>query len=503
VLNPPRFWVRTLLVAGGDLTSALTSQFGVGTPEAETVKRRVARSGHKARVLRILQPVFEDLANEVQRSLGYYKSLARDVKFDRVLALGGTMELPGLTDMLAASLQCEVKTIRDLSRIRFAPSLERDAVRAAVPGFCPALGLLVQGAGDARLHINMVPEELAMAGAVAAKKPWLLAAAVAVLIVAVILSVGEQVHAQEVARANQGLDFQAVQRAEDIEKQFRAQAEAVQSLENKLNSLARAEIPRDLYLHLLPAFAEMLPPDVYLVAQQFSWVEPMTLARGLSPIADWGTATRRYVAVAGGASTGGGRSTGVRGALVGDEEQLAFAAEMARLEEERGRQMVAQQMAEEQAARDAGYESMAPRGRSGPEGPRTSASSRGTAGPRGPAAAAQVEPVSSLQSRLVLRFVCESKQLDPRYIETQVFENLRKAQFPDDAKPAFTEVVQVGSLINIYRDEETLARLDEAGDGVQRFAGFEGYAIVNVGPAGQAVQEDAAAETTTTRRRRR
>ena len=111
-----------------------------------------------------------------------------------------------------------------------------------------------------------------------------------------------------------------------------------------------------------------------------------------------------------------------------------------------------------------------------------------------------IEPYASDRSRLVLRFVCESRTPNKDYIEQQVFEVLRKAPLPNETKPAFTEVQMLGEVIDVYRDNKTLQLLDGPGPDILRFAAFEGYGVVNVGPAGEPVDESAA---TTGRRSRR
>jgi len=487
VLNPPRFWVRTLLVAGDDLTNALTEQFGIGKAEAETIKRRLGRSTHKEQVLRILQPVFEDLTNEIQRSLGYYKSLAREVKFGSIVALGGTLEMAGLSQMLAAALQHEVKSIRELSRIRFAPSLPAQEVRSELPGFCAALGLLVQGAGEGRIRINMLPEDLAMASAVAAKKPWLMAAGVGLLFIAIVLSLGERLYAQDIVRVSERQSFTVLDEADKVDKEYRAQAAQVQAIEEQLAGLGESEVPRDIYLELLPLFSELLPDDVYVLQLRFEWKEPLEIAVTMPRIGDWKVATRRVVASR--------ATTPTRRTMAAAEPDDAFVAAMMAADEAK----VAAMIAAEEAARAAMFTNMGDErrdeGRSGPAG-----RGRGArAAARPTAFSRNVEPLASSQSRLVLRFVCESLTANKDYIEQQVFEVLRKASLRDGLKPAFTEVEMLGEVIDVYRDSETLETVDGPGPKIMRFAGFEGYAVVNVGPAGETVE----APTSETGRRSR
>ncbi len=187
VLNPPRYWVRTLLVAGNDLTNALVQKLGVTSQEAELIKARAGRSAHREQILRTLQPVFDEITNEVQRSLGYYKSLVRETKFDRILALGNAMRLEGMQQVLGGGLQYKVEPLRELRRIQVGEGVDREKLAEGLPGACAALGLIVQGAGAGRITINMVPEDIATAAEISRKKPWILAAAAGVLVIAGLL----------------------------------------------------------------------------------------------------------------------------------------------------------------------------------------------------------------------------------------------------------------------------------------------------------------------------
>ena len=488
VLNPPRFWVRTLLVAGGDLTNALIEQFGVGEPEAEKVKRRLGRSSHKERVLRILQPVFDDLISEVQRSLGYYKSLVREVKFARVVALGGGLEMAGLTQMLSAGLQYDVRTVRELKRVQFAPSLEAERVRALLPRFCPALGLLVQGAGLGRIRINMVPEEIAMTAAVDAKKPWLVAAGVGLLLIAVLLSLGQYLYAQDIAQSAQKIGrLSLIDQVAQWEKDYNSAMAAVNRLEGELRTLAKGDVPRDLYLELLPMFAEVLPPSVHVVNLQLRWQEPTDISDSMARIGDWGTVRARRVA----SSRTTARTTArPSGPPMGMAQQLA--AQQA---------AIAAVIASEEAQMGGPptEEGGVQRGGRGSGRRRRGASAAGRRGRASAAAGVEVQPLVSNQSRLVLQFACESGVPKKSFIQEKVFDALRDARLPDPSapggsKPAFTEVRMLGDVQDIWRDQTTLERVAGPGEGdeVKQFVAFEGYAVVNAGPAGEKPQAKSA-----------
>ncbi|NIM33374.1 MAG: pilus assembly protein PilM, partial [Pseudomonas stutzeri] len=105
------------------LTNAVVEKFGVSLEEAEQIKRVAGRSRHREQIMRVLGPVFDEIASEIQRSLGYYKSLAREVKFERAVMLGSALRMSGAAKMMASRLQYPVRTLTELSSIRFAASV--------------------------------------------------------------------------------------------------------------------------------------------------------------------------------------------------------------------------------------------------------------------------------------------------------------------------------------------------------------------------------------------
>lgn len=453
VLNPPRFWVRTLLVAGDDLTNALVEQFGVGNSEAEAIKRQLGRSGHKEQILRVLQPVFDDLVNEVQRSLGYYKSLARDVKFERVLALGSALRMTGLTQMLAGGLQYQVQVIQELKRVKLGGGLDPDKFAAALPGLCAALGLLVQGAGRSRVRINMVPEELALASSIASKKPWLVGAAVGVAVAVGALILGERAYAQAAASAGQGVAWTPLDEAKKIEQQYNTEAAAANQVESQLQTMAQSGIPADLFLELLPVYADTMPSNVFTVRLEFVWMEPNEIGPDMSPLSPSAGGMRRA-----GPTMGAPASA----AAAGREMGMAMAA-------------AASARARGTASR-AGMRGNVPSGASRP-GTAASLLGREAAG-----------PLSSAKSLLVMRFACESRLTSKESIQSEVFGALRKAQLPDELKPAYTDVRMLGDVHDVHRNKSTGETITEPGEGVETYVAFEGYAVVNTGPEAAAAR---------------
>ncbi len=447
VLNPPRFWVRTLLVAGDDLTNAFVQHFNVTVEESERIKRRAGRSAHKEQIVRILQPVFEELTTEIQRSLGYYKSLERGVMFDRVLIVGGALRMSGLAQTLSAEMQYKVQHLGELRRIRGEGSVDAERLRTALPGACAALGLVVQGAGQGRMEINMVPEEVVMARVVAQKKPWALASAVMFLLVVAFLVLGEWLYAGELRQADRQVRGDTLETVTKLENDYTQATDEAAELENKLASLADAGIDRDIFLLVLPVFADVIASkDVYVTRLDFSWMEPSAIALQVEALAgDRGV-------VPGAPPFGGGGLVGppAPGGAVG-----------ARL----------------------------PGVGVGARPPMPGLPGAGPLAAGGPAARRAYTGQYGDQSLLVLQFSCESTQRSLTYIEG-VLEALAGASLPDSSEPAFTEVKMLGEAYDVWRIGSTGAVTSEGQEGAVPYAAFEGFAVVNTGQGTEEVESE-------------
>jgi hypothetical protein len=105
-------------------------------------------------------------------------------------------------------------------------------------------------------------------------------------------------------------------------------------------------------------------------------------------------------------------------------------------------------------------------------------------------------------SRLVVRFACETTEISTTFIEDEFFGRLRALQFKDEARKAFHRVEMLGTVRDIWRNEKTYALTGGVNEDTdRRFVAFEGYAVVNLGE--QVADEGAGGGSARTSRSRR
>ncbi len=171
-----RVWVRTFPIGGHEFTSALVESFKLSYPKAEKLKRDAEQSKHARHVFQALRPVFSDLVQDVQRSIGYYQSMHSGVNLERLVGMGSTFQLPGLRKYLKQQLGMNVYRLENFKK------LTCEGPRAAEFGahslnYATAYGLALQGLGVSALNANLMPLDVAKQAMWAGKGKWFAAAA--------------------------------------------------------------------------------------------------------------------------------------------------------------------------------------------------------------------------------------------------------------------------------------------------------------------------------------
>jgi len=183
IAEADRVWIRPVPLGGNNFTNALCKAFKLPFAKAENLKRHAAESKHARQVFQAMRPIFGDLLTEVQRSIGYYTSLHRDSRIQRVVAMGNAFRLPGLRKFLAQSLGVEVEKVEGFNSLPDSPALNAPLFRENALSFGVAFGLAIQGLGLATIRTSLLPPEILSQKIMRKKRPFFVGAA-AVLVVA-------------------------------------------------------------------------------------------------------------------------------------------------------------------------------------------------------------------------------------------------------------------------------------------------------------------------------
>ena len=181
IADKGRVWTRTIQIGGNKFTEALVRTFKLSFEKAEELKLSAASSKYARQIFQAMRPVFADLVQEIQRSIGFYTSLHRDTRFTKLVGLGNGFRLPGLQKFMEQNLNVTVMRVDTFGKLVLGSSVNAPSFHEAVPSLAVAYGLGVQGMGQEEISTNLLPSEIVRFRLWKKKRPYFVAAAVVLL----------------------------------------------------------------------------------------------------------------------------------------------------------------------------------------------------------------------------------------------------------------------------------------------------------------------------------
>ena len=182
VTNGFNVWQRSIPLGGNHFTKQLTKELKLTFAKAEHAKRTARDSKDAKKIIQAMRPVYNTLVTEVQRSIGYFRSLERGTELSKVLVLGNATKLPGLTQYLAKNLELEVVKLDAFQKLTGGEVVDAAAFKDNLLAYPVSYGLVLQGLRQANLATNLVPREIVRQRLIRRKKPWAAAIAAAILL---------------------------------------------------------------------------------------------------------------------------------------------------------------------------------------------------------------------------------------------------------------------------------------------------------------------------------
>ncbi len=182
VTNGFRIWQRSMPIGGNHFTRQLTKDLKMTFAKAEHLKRNAREAVDPKLIFQTMRPIFNDLVTEVQRSIGFFRSIDKKAEIADLVVTGNTVKMPGLAAYLGKNLGFEVHTLDRFNRLGGDDILAIPTFRDNAPTFGVCYGLCLQGLGISQVHASLVPQEILRSRMIRAKKPWALAGLAALMI---------------------------------------------------------------------------------------------------------------------------------------------------------------------------------------------------------------------------------------------------------------------------------------------------------------------------------
>ena len=245
-------WLRTLPIGGNNFTEALVRAFKLSFPKAEKLKREAGTSKYAKQIFQAMRPVFADLVQELQRSLGYYQNMNRDANLKRLVGVGSTFRLPGLQKFLKQQLQLDVRRPDGFRRLQVPQKREAEIAEHGL-NLATAYGLALQGLGLETVGANLMPRYVLAQRMWRAKQPWIAAAAACIALAvggyAAELYTTKTTHSRAMAESQQVTD-RVLRQAQSLNSQWTT-ISSNEDPRQQLENLRRVLDYRDLWPKLL------------------------------------------------------------------------------------------------------------------------------------------------------------------------------------------------------------------------------------------------------------
>lgn len=173
VVDNDKLWLRALPFAGNDITKALQKRFNIPYDEAEKLKLKSGKTKQSKKIFEVMKPVLKDIVGEIHRSVGYFKSMSKDVKFEKMIFLGNATKLSGFQEFFSQNLQYDIEILSEINNIHVSPKLNLNLFQSNLTTFAVAIGLALQGVGVSVNNICLLPEEIAIKSLVQNQKKYL------------------------------------------------------------------------------------------------------------------------------------------------------------------------------------------------------------------------------------------------------------------------------------------------------------------------------------------
>ncbi|MGE0708881.1 MAG: type IV pilus assembly protein PilM [Planctomycetota bacterium] len=261
IMDGERFWIRNLRIAGNDVTKALAERFKIPFAEAENLKKSSSKSQQSKKIFTSMEPVLKDLVGEIHRSVGFFKSQAEGLDVKRMVLLGDAAKLKGLPKFFQGQLKYDVDRVAALAEDSFLidEEVDLDQLKNHLLGFGVALGLAIQGIGEARCAINLAPQQLQVQSKLKKKLPLAIVTAGLAWGAFVLSFLHWSAIRDKVYKTESGM--KDVQSWSDTQTAAAAAKQQLPPLEKRAEELAAVGQGRTLVAEFINRFRSVLPAN--------------------------------------------------------------------------------------------------------------------------------------------------------------------------------------------------------------------------------------------------
>ncbi|MFA5148288.1 MAG: type IV pilus assembly protein PilM [Candidatus Omnitrophota bacterium] len=284
VLDGKGFWVRSVLIAGDEMTHAIASKMNMPFDKAEELKRKegvvvpadslvpsnISPVGKE--LTEILNTVVSDMSSSIIQSLEFYKSKhGRDVVFGEVILSGGGSKLKGIEDFLAKGLGMQIRRANLGQKIKCPSNLRVDIDFQS--RFGAAIGLALRVLQKCPTNIDLLPNERKEDRDFRKERIWIISTGVMMALIPFTVAMNIWFQSGSLRKQMVFLDDVLAQ-FDDVKSKIVSLKDNIKKGELKIKPLENIASRRLLTLETFLEIEKLLPRETWLtsVSQEKDWV---------------------------------------------------------------------------------------------------------------------------------------------------------------------------------------------------------------------------------------
>lgn len=276
VVGDKGFWVRSILIAGDEMTHAITLKLKMPFDKAEELKRKegmvvssdspvpAATSQVSKDLINALNPVVSDLVMSVIQSLEFYKTKhAHDMTFNEVILSGGGSKLKGIEDFLAKGLGMQIRRANLGQKIKCPSNLRVDIDFQT--RFGASIGLALRLLQKCPTNIDLLPLEKKEERDFKKEKFWVISAGLLIAVIPVTIALNIWFQSSTLKKELKYMDSLSLQYV-DVNKNISSLKEKVKDSEARLKPFEVLAVKKSISIEALLEIRKLLPDQTWLTA---------------------------------------------------------------------------------------------------------------------------------------------------------------------------------------------------------------------------------------------
>ncbi len=207
-----------------------------------------------------------DLVREIHRSIGYYVSVAKGVKPEKMYLMGDGLKDDDKVKFVGENFDGEVHFLNLLDKINIAKDIGSSVLtKTTINGFGTAVGLSVQGLGLSKIKINLLPEEYIRERQKPRQKEMI--AAVVFLLFLGLLTQGIKDYVFSRSLSSEMATINKTQtKVKDFERTYKSVESRCKQEEEKLQVLTTIGNKGDFWIESISSIIDIMPEKVHLLS---------------------------------------------------------------------------------------------------------------------------------------------------------------------------------------------------------------------------------------------